>query len=55
MKVIANACIFSNFRTDLSVGNHVFTGDSAVQARILVMPNITLKLDISDADTAEIA
>jgi len=33
----------------------VFTGDSAVQARISVMPNTALKLDIGDADTAEIA
>ena len=43
------------WQPELSVGNHVFTGDSAVQARISAMPNIALKLDISDADTAEIA
>jgi len=38
----------------MSVGNHVFTGDSAVQARISAMPNTALKLDIGDFDTAEI-
>jgi hypothetical protein len=33
----------------------VFTGDSAVQARISAMPSTALKLDIGDADIAEIA
>jgi hypothetical protein len=39
----------------MSVGNHVFIGGSAVQARISVMPSTALKLDIGDADTDEIA